>query len=103
MVLWAAFLAVFAAGVLISHRIKKQIENNGIETDAVVSRVVDEGQPPDTDIYVYVRYRADDGEEAEAILSNPASDLEPGQQVRIKYHPKLKTNARLLKTVGHNF
>ena len=96
-VLWIAFLAIFAAGVLISRRIKKQIEKDGIEAEGVVSRIVDEGQPPETDIRVYVRYRTRDGEEEEAILTNPTSDLAPGQTVRIKYHPKLRMNARLVK------
>lgn len=30
------------------------------------------------------------------VLSNPQSDLEEGQRVRIKYHPKMKGNARLV-------
>jgi hypothetical protein len=52
--------------------------------------------PTEIDINVYVRYRTANGEEAEAILSNPRSDLEEGQRVRIKYHPKMKGNARLV-------
>lgn len=28
--------------------------------------------------------------------SNPQSDLEEGRRVRIKYHPKMKGNARLV-------
>ena len=52
--------------------------------------------PTDIDINVYVCYRTANGEEAEAILANPRSDLEEGQRVRIKYHPKMKGNARLV-------
>ena len=33
---------------------------------------------------------------AGGILSNPRADLEEGQPVRIKYHPKYKGNARLV-------
>ena len=95
-IMWAVLLAVIAAGMLISRRIKNEIKDNGIETDAVVSRIVDDGTPTDIDINVYVRYRTANGEEAEAILSNPRSDLEEGQRVRIKYHPKMKGNARLV-------
>ena len=68
----------------------------GIETDAIISRIVDDGTPTDIDINVYVCYRTANGEEAEAILANPRSDLEEGQRVRIKYHPKMKGNARLV-------
>ena len=94
--MWAVFLAVFIAGVLISRRIKKEIREDGIETDAVVSRIVDDGAETETDFNVYVRYRTKEGEEVEGILSNPRNDLKEGQKVRIKVHPKLKNNARLV-------
>lgn len=90
------FLAVIAAGILVSRRIKSEINENGIETDAIVSRITDDGTPEDIDINVYVRYRTENGEEIEGILSNPRAGLEEGQQVRIKYHPKYKSNARLV-------
>ena len=93
---WMVFLAVIAAGILVSRRIKSEINENGIETDAVVSRITDDGKPEDIDINVYVRYRTENGEEIEGILSNPRAGLEEGQQVRIKYHPKYKSNARLV-------
>ncbi len=95
-VLWLVFLAVFAAGTLISRRIKRRIAEEGIETEAVVSRIVDDGAQGEIDIDVYVRYRTEDGEEIEGLLSNPRPDMEEGQRVRIKYHPTLKTNARLI-------
>ena len=96
MIMWAVFLAVIAVGLVISRMIKKGINENGIETDAVVSRIVDDGTQTEIDINVYVRYRTLEGEEVEGILSNPRYDLNVGQYVRIKYHPKLKTNARLV-------
>jgi hypothetical protein len=80
----------------VSHRIKKGINENGIETDAVVSRITDNGTQEDIDINVYVRYRTEDGEEIEGVLSNPRANMEEGQPVRIKYHPKFKNNARLI-------
>jgi hypothetical protein len=82
--------------MLVSHRIKKGINENGIETDAVVSRITDNGTQEDIDINVYVRYRTEDGEEIEGVLSNPRANMEEGQPVRIKYHPKFKNNARLI-------
>ncbi len=96
LIMWIVFAAVFAAGVLVSRMIKNGTEKNGIEADAIISRIVDDGTQTDTDINVYVRYHTANDEEAEAILSNPRSDLEAGQRVRIKYHPKMKGNARLV-------
>ncbi len=95
-IMWAAFAAVFIGGTLISRRMKKTIEEDGIETDAVVSRISDDGRYDEIDINVYVKYFTEDGREVEGVLSNPRSDLEEGQQVRIKYHPKYTTNARLV-------
>ena len=95
-IMWAILLAVLAAGMLVSRRMKKGIIENGIETEAVVSRIVEDGTPEDIDINVYVRYLIEDGSEVEGVLSNPRTDLKEGQKVRIKYHPKYKTNARLI-------
>ena len=39
-IMWVVFLAVIAAGILVSRRIKSGINENGIETDAVVSRIL---------------------------------------------------------------
>ena len=83
-------------GILVSRIIRNGTEKSGIAADAVVSRIVDDGTQTDIDINVYVRYSTADGEEVEAILSNPRSDLKEGQRVRIKYNPKIKGNARLI-------
>ena len=95
-IMWAVFLIVIAAGMLMSRRIKKEIIEDGIEADAVVTRIVDDGSVDDIDINVYVNYYTEDGTEVEGTLSNPTSDLQEGQQVRIKYHPKYTANARLV-------
>ena len=68
----------------------------GIETNGVTSRITDEGGPDEIDLRYYAHYRTEDGEEVEGLLSDPRSDLKVGQQVRLKYHPKHKTNARLV-------
>ncbi len=96
-VLWGGFIAICAIIHWFSRRMKKQIEENGIETVGVISRITDEGGAEAIDFCCYVRYRTQDGEEVEGILSNPRSDLEEGQQVYIKYHPKHRTNARLIQ------
>ena len=95
-ILWSGFLVICAVIYIISRRMKKQIEENGIETTGVITRIADVGGPDEITLRYYARYRTEDGEEVEGLLSNPRSDLSQGQQVRLKYHPKHKTNARLI-------
>ena len=92
---WAVFAVICTIIVIISKRMKKQIDENGIETTGVISRIEDLGDPDEIDLCYYARYRTEDGEEVEGVLSNPRGDLEVGQEVRLKYHPKHKMNARL--------
>jgi hypothetical protein len=95
-IIWIIFLAIIAAICLIARRLKKQTIEQGIETNGVVSRIVDRGGPDEIDMCYYARYRTPDGEEIEGLITNPKSSLYEGQQVRIKYHPKLKVNARII-------
>ena len=94
--LWVGFAVICGIIFFLSRRMKKQIEENGIETTGVISRITDEGGQDEIDRRYYARYRTEDGDEVEGLLSNPRSDLEVGQQVRLKYHPKYKANARLI-------
>lgn len=94
--LWAGFIIIAAAITIVSRRMKKQIEENGVETVGVVSRIEDHGGSDEVTIYYYVKYTIDSGEEVEGILTNPRSDLAVGQRVQIKYHPKYKMNVRLM-------
>ena len=93
--IWAGLLVACAVIWFFSHRIKRQIEENGIETDGVISRITETGDTDEINLSYYARYCTEDGEEVEGLLLNPRSDLEVGQQVRLKYHPKPKTNAKL--------
>ena len=95
-IMWIVFIVVCGAIYIVSKKMKKETEENGIETTGVISRIEDTGGPEDISLSYYVRYLTEDGEEIEGVLSNPTSDLEVGQQVRLKYHPKYKTNARLI-------
>ena len=94
--LWAGFLCICAVIFLVSHRTKRQIDEEGIEVSGVISRIDDMGGSEEIDLQYYARYHTKEGEEIEGLLSNPSSDLEVGQQVLLKYHPKHKTNARLI-------
>lgn len=95
-ILWAGLIIICAIIYLVSRKMKKEIEENGIETTGVISRITDEGGTDSVDLQYYVRYCTSEGEEVEGLLSNPRADLAEGQQVRIKYHPKYRTNARLI-------
>ena len=55
LIMWIVFAAVFVAGLLVSRMIKNGTEKNGIEADAIISRIVDDGTQTDIDINVYVR------------------------------------------------
>ena len=94
--LWAGLLIICGIIFFLSPRMKKQIEESGIKTNGVISRITDEGGPDEIALRDYAHYRTEDGEEVEGLLSDPRSDLKVGQQVRLKYHPKHKTNARLV-------
>ena len=97
-IIWAVFLAICAAIVIVSRRIRKRIDEDGIEVNGVVSRV-DESFDSDTgavEISVYARYRTEDGKEIEGLLLNAPSSLQEGQRVRLKYHPTLPMNAKVL-------
>ena len=95
-IVWAVFIAMCAAIWLISRKMKKQIDENGIETTGVISRIEDEGGTEDITFNYYAKFRTEDGEEIEGIISNPTAGLEEGQCVRLKYHPEHKMNARLI-------
>ena len=97
LIIWILLGVAAAAAVFFSRRIKKQIEEGGIETDGVVSRITDVGGADSIDLRCYVRYTTQEGEEIEGLISNPSRGLEEGQRVRIKYHPKYKMNARIVK------
>ncbi len=98
--LWCGFLVLCGAICFFSRRIKKEIEENGILVSGIVSRISGSLDPEDPGEDYYVRYETREGEEIEGILSNPTSDLEVGQKVWIKYHPKHKKNCRLTKEPG---
>lgn len=97
-ILWGGFILICAVIYLVSRRMKSEIEEKGIETTGVISRITptDYVDVEDMNFNYYVRFRTEDGEEVEAVLSNPGSGLEEGQRVNIKYHPKYKENARLV-------
>jgi hypothetical protein len=75
-IIWAVFIVICAVIYFISRKMKKQIEENGIETNGVISRITDEGGSDEINLQYYARYRTENGEEVEGLLSNPRSNLE---------------------------
>ena len=94
--IWIGFLAIVAAIYFFARKIKRETEENGIETTGVISDIRDEGGLDEIDMRYYVRYCTEDGTVIEGLISNPSSSLAVGQRVRLKYHPKLKANARII-------
>ena len=75
----------------------KMIDRNGIETDAVVSRIVSHYNPEthDTGYTIYVSYADGKGERIESPLAlDPVEEYAVGQPVRIKYVPGMKKMVR---------
>ena len=96
-IICAVFFAICAALLIVAHRMRKRIDEEGIEASGVISRV-DESFDSDTgvEISVYARYRTEDGKEIEGLLLDAPSNLQEGQRVRLKYHPTLPMNAKVL-------
>ena len=85
-------IAIVASGAVYAFYSIMKVKRNGIEVDAVVTRI-DEDVRTDadgiyTDYTYYVRYRTLEGRVIEATLANPKSRLREGNNVRIKYLPE---------------
>ena len=89
----AVVVIAVIVGIVFNYKRSKAINENGIETDAVVSRIKEnEGEDTDgnrTVEYVYyVRYTNEAGESVEAKLGNPPRFLMEGTTLRVKYLPE---------------
>ncbi|MBQ8162504.1 MAG: DUF3592 domain-containing protein [Clostridia bacterium] len=98
----AVIAVVIVGGFVYSYLRSKKIKENGVEADAVVSRIKeiekeDENGHHDYDYEYYVRYTNQAGETVEARLGNAPRFLQEGTQVRIKYLPEKPKYALMLK------
>ena len=89
----AVIVVAVIAGFVFNYKRSKAINENGIETDAVVSRIKEiEGEDADGHREVtyeyYVKYQNEDGATVEARLGNPPRFLMEGTQLRVKYLPE---------------
>ena len=77
---------------IVNTKRNKTIHENGVEVDAVVSRIrevrhVDDDGDSDVSYEYYVRFQAERGETVEAKLGNPPVNITEGTQLRVKYLP----------------
>ena len=78
--------------IYLKYRKNKKIKDEGMETEAVVSRVDEhinvmaDGMTT-VEVKYYVKYRNNFGEEIEAELGNPERGLKEGALIIIKYLP----------------
>ena len=98
----AVIAVVVIASFAYSYQRSKKIKENGVETDAIVSRVKEiEKEDSDghysTDYEYFVRYQNQAGETVEAKLGNPPRFLREGTQLRIKYLPEKPKYALMVK------
>ena len=98
----AVIIIVVVIGFVYSYQRNKKIKENGVEANAVVSRIKEiEKEDSDghysTDYEYYVRYQNQAGETVEAKLGNPPRFLTEGTQLRIKYLPGKPKYALMVK------
>ena len=92
-VIIAVIVIIAAVGFAFNYKRSKAINEKGIETDAVVSRIKEiESEESDGSRSVnyeyFVKYQNEAGETVEAKLGNPPRFLMEGTQMRVKYLPE---------------
>ena len=98
----AVIVVVVVIGFIYNYKRSKEINERGIEVDAVVSRIKEiEGEDADghrTEEYeYYVRFQNETGETVEAKLGNPPQFLIEGAKLRVKYLPEKPKYALVVK------
>ena len=88
----AVVVLVLAVGAVYTFKRNNAIQKDGVEADAVVSRVdehenVNDDGHRDVTYTYYVTYQTQDGQEIEAKLGNEPPNLFRGAWLRIKYLP----------------
>ena len=100
-------LAAFVIGGIWAFVVTKKVKKEGIETDAVVTRVelhkwvggIGDAWSPDsvTEEY-YITYTNQEGQNVEAMLTNPGNHtFKKGDKIKIKYLPDKQDYPVLVK------
>ena len=99
--LFAAVAALIVAAAIYTFIRNRKIRKNGVETDAVVSRIDESvSASPDTvdvNYIYYVTYVSQDGKTVEARLDSAPGYTRVGEPVRIKYLPEKPNFAVIVK------
>ena len=96
-------VAVVVAGVIYSILLIRKVQKNGIEADAVLTRIeVNTDTDSDGDITTtttyYVTYVNQEGQRVEArLMTNPPRSVREGASLRVKYLPEKPKYAVPLK------
>ena len=106
-IIFIIILAAFAAGGIWAFVVTKKVKKEGIETDALVSRVelhTWSGGTGDTETRdtvtedYYITYTNQEGQAVEALLSNPGNHtFKKGDKITIKYLPDRQEYPVLVK------
>ena len=85
-------VAAVIAGIVFTVKRNNEIQKNGVEADAVVSRIKEtetrnEDGSVDFSYTYYVKYQTEDGQTVEAKLGDGKRGLREGDSIRIKYLP----------------
>ena len=98
-ILIGVFVITVVAVVIFTIRRNKAIINNGIEADAVVSRIQEDvgGDDEGVSYSYYVSYTTQDGQTVEARINDLPSHTHVGDPVRIKYLPEKPKYVLLVK------
>lgn len=94
-------VAVIIAGVIYNILRTKKINEQGVETSGVVSRIEEtdhfDGETHTTQREYFVTYTTNTGERVEAVLGNPPRHTREGDTLRIKYLPEKPKFVRAIK------
>ena len=91
-VMFGVVVVGIVGGIIFTMMRTNAIKKNGIEANAVVSRIKEQESTDsdgftDTTYIYFVKFRTQDGQDIEARLSNPSGTIKIGDELRIKYLP----------------
>ena len=89
MIVSVVFLVLFVGRILMLMWRTRKIENEGVEVDAVISRIEYEEDPDDGDSYYdYANYIDETGEQRESVAGiYSVAGYDEGENVRIRFLP----------------
>ena len=101
-VIFGVVVVGIVGGIIFTIMRTNAIKKNGIEANAVVSRIKEQESTDsdgftDTTYIYFVKFRTQDGQEMEADLNHASGRTRLGDKVKIKYLPEKPKHAVLIK------